>query len=49
MAPEYRRPLIAQELLGFHADVLCLQEVDEKAFATYFAPLLRHAGAAPVC
>ena len=45
MAAEYRRALVAQELLGFNADIMCLQEVDEKAFAIYFAPLLRLAGA----
>ena len=35
---------MAQELLGFNADIICLQEVDEKAYAAYFGPLLRHAG-----
>jgi hypothetical protein len=47
LAPEYRRPLVAQEVLGYHADLVCLQEVDEKAFHNYFAPLMRHAGASP--
>ena len=42
--PQYRRPLILQELLGFHADIICLQEVDEKAFAEYFLPQLQQAG-----
>ena len=41
----YRRPLILAELLGFNADVICLQEVDEKAFAVYFRPHLHTAGA----
>lgn len=41
---DYRRPLILQELLGFHADIICLQEVDEKAFAEYFHPQLQQAG-----
>lgn len=43
--PQYRRPLILRELLGFHADIICLQEVDEKAFAEYFLPQLQQAGA----
>ena len=46
--PDYRRPLILQELLGFNADIICLQEVDEKAFAEYFQPQLQQAGM-PVC
>jgi endonuclease/exonuclease/phosphatase family metal-dependent hydrolase len=40
----YRRPLILAELLGFNADIICLQEVDEKAFAVYFRPHLTLAG-----
>ena len=42
--PQYRRPLILRELLGFHADIICLQEVDEKAFSDYFLPQLQQAG-----
>ena len=38
MEASHRRPLIAQEVLGYNADVVCLQEVDEKAFHTYFNP-----------
>jgi len=30
--PEYRRPLVLAELLGYNADLVCLQEVDEKMF-----------------
>lgn len=45
MVPEYRRPLIMQEILGYNADIICLQEVDEKAFATFFQPLMSYAGA----
>ena len=41
----YRRALIAQEVLGYNADIVCLQEVDEKAFYTYFLPVMQHAGA----
>ncbi len=29
---DYRKQLIAKELLGYNADVVCLQEVDEKLF-----------------
>ncbi len=49
MVPEYRRPLIMQEILGYNADIICLQEVDEKAFATYFQPLMSYAGASMPC
>lgn len=44
--PDYRRPLILHELLGFHADIICLQEMDEKAFTEYFLPQLQQAGRA---
>ena len=44
MDASYRRPLIAQEVLGYKADIVCLQEVDEKAFSTYFLPVMKHAG-----
>lgn len=36
--PDYRRMLALRELLAYHADVLCLQEVDERAFRECFAP-----------
>ena len=45
MEASYRRSLIAQEVLGYNADIVCLQEVDEKAFFTYFLPVMHHAGA----
>ena len=32
------------ELLGFRADIVCLQEVDEKAFTAYLAPQLAQEG-----
>ena len=44
MASEYRRPLLLEELLGYNADILCLQEVDEKAFRVFFGPQFWHAG-----
>ncbi len=33
--PDYRRPLVLRELLAYHADVVCLQEVDERTFTDY--------------
>jgi hypothetical protein len=45
LAPEYRRALVVRELLGYHADVLCLQEVDESFFAKSLRPHLDGAGA----
>lgn len=45
MEASYRRPLIAQEVLRYNPDIVCLQEVDEKAFFTYFYPVMKHAGA----
>ena len=45
LAPGYRRPLIVQELLGYNADVICLQEVDESAFRVCLKPHLEAAGA----
>ena len=44
LEPEYRKTLALQEMLGFRAEVLCLQEVDEKAFTGYFLPHMRYAG-----
>ncbi|KXZ48132.1 hypothetical protein GPECTOR_30g228 [Gonium pectorale] len=35
--PGYRRPLVLRELLGFAADVVCLQEVDERAFTDFLS------------
>jgi len=45
LAPEYRRPLVVQELLGYNADVLCLQEVDASMFFLCLRPHLAAAGA----
>ena len=44
MASDYRRPLLLEEILGYNADILCLQEVDEKAFRVFFGPQFWHAG-----
>lgn len=37
---EYRKQLLLKELLGYNADVLCLQEVDEKIFKHDLGPVL---------
>mmetsp|Transcript_9356 Transcript_9356/g.28148 ORF Transcript_9356/g.28148 Transcript_9356/m.28148 type:complete len:1012 (-) Transcript_9356:263-3298(-) len=44
LSASYRWPLIIAELLGFNADVICLQEVDARAFSAFFKPHLRAAG-----
>jgi hypothetical protein len=48
MDPMYRRTLVLQEVLGYHADIICLQEVDEKAFQHYLLPHLNFAGVVPL-
>lgn len=30
LEPEYRRQLVLREVLGYHADIVCLQEVDDR-------------------
>lgn len=42
--PEYRKQLVLAEVLGYGADVVCLQEVDEKVFYEYLVPHLGLAG-----
>ena len=39
--PGYRRPLVLSELLSYNADVICLQEVDDKMFTQLLDPGLR--------
>lgn len=36
--PEYRKQLVVSEVVRYNADVICLQEVDEKAFTEHFLP-----------
>jgi mRNA deadenylase 3'-5' endonuclease subunit Ccr4 len=43
----WRRQLVLEELVAYDADVLCLQEVDERAFTDYLQPHLRHLGTPP--
>jgi 2',5'-phosphodiesterase len=42
--PLYRRPLVLDELLQYNADVICLQEVDDKMFQLCLQPALNIAG-----
>src|SRR5690242_18577301 len=44
LVPEYRRPLVLQELLGYRADVAALQEVDDRMFSLCLTPALGEAG-----
>ncbi|XP_069795719.1 2',5'-phosphodiesterase 12 isoform X2 [Narcine bancroftii] len=37
---DYRQNLIKKELRGYHADILCLQEVDKSVFTDSLAPAL---------
>lgn len=41
---DYRKQLFVRELLGYRADVLCLQEVDAKIFDYDLVPVLGYAG-----
>ena len=41
---EYRQCLIVSELLGYHADVICLQEVGTKVFKLFLLPALQEKG-----
>ncbi len=41
---EYRECLVVQELLGYHADIVCLQEVDMKSFHHFIYPAMREKG-----
>ncbi|KAJ8983340.1 hypothetical protein NQ317_003145 [Molorchus minor] len=38
LAIDYRKQLIVKELIGYNADIICLQEVDNKQYTTYFKP-----------
>ncbi|CAI8036572.1 2',5'-phosphodiesterase 12, partial [Geodia barretti] len=41
---DYRRCLIARELLGYHGDIVCLQEVGAKCFSQFLCPALHQWG-----
>ncbi|XP_055540860.1 2',5'-phosphodiesterase 12 [Wyeomyia smithii] len=38
---DYRKQLFIKELIGYHADIICLQEVDSKIFDLDLLPVLR--------
>jgi mRNA deadenylase 3'-5' endonuclease subunit Ccr4 len=40
----HRMPLLMYEILSYHADILCLQEVDWYIFQSYYQPLLESQG-----
>lgn len=44
LAYDYRKQLIIREILGYHSDLICLQEVDSKVFQFDLEPLLKIAG-----
>lgn len=44
LAIDYRKQLIIKELLGYNADVICLQEVDRKVFNGDLDPVLSRHG-----
>lgn len=37
---DYRRQLLLKEILGYNADIVCLQEVDKKEFLRVYEPFL---------
>ena len=41
---DVRKQLVLKELLGYHADIVCLQECDQKVFDTYYRPHLQAEG-----
>ena len=41
---DYRQSLIVKELLGYHPDIVCLQEVATKCFETYLLPVMQEKG-----
>ena len=41
---DYRQSLIVHELLGYNADVICMQEVDLKSFQRFMHPAMKDKG-----
>ncbi|KAJ8979548.1 hypothetical protein NQ317_017696 [Molorchus minor] len=41
---DYRKLLILKEIIGYNADLICLQEVDRKVYSHDLAPALHHLG-----
>lgn len=44
LAVDYRKQLVYQEIAGFNADIVCLQEVDQKVFDEYYQCMLGEVG-----
>lgn len=44
LAIDYRQCLIECELLGYHADIICLQELGERCYNQYLQPVLEQKG-----
>jgi len=44
MAAAYRQNVLIRELLGYQADIICLQELTERVHSRYIAPLLHQRG-----
>ena len=42
---DVRKQLVLKELLGYHADIVCLQECDKTVFETYYQPHMEINGA----
>ena len=41
---DYRQSLIEKELLGYHGDVICLQELGDRCFHHYLKPVMEQKG-----
>ena len=44
LAEEYRAQLVVKELLASRADVICLQECDQRLFVSYLLDIMKQAG-----
>ncbi|GAB6028344.1 hypothetical protein CHUAL_002515 [Chamberlinius hualienensis] len=41
---DYRKQLLLKEIIGYNADIVCLQEVDQKVFQSDLQPAFQHRG-----
>jgi 2',5'-phosphodiesterase len=44
LAIDYRKQLLLKEIIGYKADLICLQEVDRKLFTSDYEPILNDCG-----
>lgn len=44
LAIDYRKQLIAKELVGYKADIICLQEVDHRHYTNFFKDIFKEKG-----